>query len=118
MKKFQAFLVKHEAALVLVGCALVLLAADAASAQGTVTTQATTFDTGFGNGVNSLLSKVVRGAQVIGLGGGMIHGIRNGMAWAKGDRDAADGAKGVIIGLAITAGSVGIGQVIISTMAG
>lgn len=76
------------------------------------------FDTGLGGGVNRTLSLVVNAARVIGVAGGLIQMIRAGYEFQKGDRDAMEALKGVVIGFVIIGAGMGIAQALVSTAAG
>lgn len=96
----------------------VLLFADAAFAQNFNGGNGATFTTGLGGGIDSVIKLVVNAARVVGIAGGLIHAVRNGLAWQKGDRDAMDSLKGIVIGFVIIGASQGIAQTILNTVAG
>jgi hypothetical protein len=99
---------------------LVLLAlclfADAALAQNFEAGGSRTFNTGLGAGVDGVLKLVVNAAVTIGFAGGLIHAVRNGLMWQKGDRDAMDALKNIVIGFVIMGGSAGIASQILRTV--
>jgi hypothetical protein len=75
------------------------------------------FETGLGGGVNRVLGTVVNAARIIGVAGGLIQMIRAGYEFQKGERDAMEALKGVIIGFVIIGAGMGIAQTLISTAA-
>ena len=76
------------------------------------------FTTGLGTGIDRVLKLVVQAARVVGIGGGLIHAVRNGLAWQSGDREALQALKGIVIGFVIIGASEGIARTILTTAAG
>ena len=95
----------------------VLLVADVASAQQFNGGTQATFTTGLGGGIDRVIQLVVNAARVVGIAGGLIHAVRNGLAWQSGDREALQAGKGIVVGFVIIGAAQVIASTILSTVA-
>jgi hypothetical protein len=77
-----------------------------------------TFRTGLGAGVDTALGTVVKAARIIAIAGGLIQMFVAGYQFSKGERDAMDALKGVLVGFVIIGAGVGIATALLGGFGG